>query len=250
MKSIILLAVVSIALTSTVKAQTSKGNLFLGTGIGSTVFTSTTADYSYIDGGARKNSSHIYGINAGPQVGVFVSNHLILGGTLGFNFTTNKTDGNTTETNQSTTTLTTNNYTVNLGPLMRYYIFNATPAKTLFYLQAQATIGTGYGNSTGSGNANTTTTYTSDNKINSIFSWTTGTSVGITHFIRKNIGLDFSIGYNHISNKSTYVNDTYTTNNLTKVVTTKTNNYDLTTGNNNIGISAGFHFFIDRKPKG
>jgi hypothetical protein len=174
---------------------------------------------------------------------VFVNDHLIVGGSLGFDFTHNKQSIQSTENNLDNQDTRKNTFTINVGPFARYYFFNNSPGSTLFFTQVEARVGTGSGNSSGNGD-NTTNTFTTSGKITKIFNWDAGGSIGVTHFIQKNIGLDIFAGYNYGSNKS---HNNATTNYTTKsggVNSSRTVDYDLTSHSNNMVLGVGFHWFF------
>ena len=245
MKKIILVALTCTAFILKTTAQVSKGTIFLGTSIGSTTYSQATNDYSYPDGGSKTTTPDIYSLSLSPQAGVFVTNHVILGGTLGVSYSHNKTNTSNTETSASSSTSMTQTATFNLGPFMRYYFYETAPRKTMLYMQVQGTVGLGGGSSSGSGTT-TTTTYTSSGTVTNIFTWTGGASVGVTHFVQHNIGLDFALGYSHSYENSNNTNSTLTTTTSNGKQTAKPNDYTLATNTDGFTVSLGFHWFIPR----
>jgi hypothetical protein len=224
-------------------AQFKKGTLMLGSTIGSTAYSSANSDYEYDNGNAKSIATNTYTFGIGPQIGVFITPNVVLGGTLSFNLNNsdvNTTNNDTTSTSGTKTNTTTT--TVSLGPFIRYYL-SGFSGKNWLYAQINGAAGTGSGNNSGSG-YNTTTTNTTGGKVSSIFNWNTGASLGMTHFFYKHIGMDFSIGYNYSHTHSYNVNNTNTTNDITSHVTTTTNNYTLDTGTNGITAAVGFHWFL------
>jgi hypothetical protein len=228
-KPFVLLAITSLVGLTPVAAQSLKGTLFAGTSIGSTSYTQTTNNYDYADGGNKNTDAHAYSLSLSPSMGVFVTNHLIVGGSLGLSYAHNKTNSSNTEGGSTAETTFTNTTTVNLGPFLRYYFYENKPLRTMLYMQAQGTIGTGGGSSSGSGFNNAT--------------WTSGASLGVTHFIGRNVGMDFAIGYAHNYEYSKDNNQT-----LTALdnggSTTKPNNYSLATSSDGFTLSVGFHWFF------
>ncbi len=249
MKNIIFSALLCAAGTTLVHAQTGKGNLFAGASIGSAAYSSASNNYDYIDGNNKTTDSKTYAISGSPSLGVFVNDHLIIGGVFGLNYKHLKNEENTTETAILNSKTATNTFTVDLGPFVRYYFFQNNPSSTLLYLQAQATAGTGSGNTAGSGTSNSIA-YTSSGKVSNIFTYTGGGSIGVTHFFQKTVGLDLGIGYGYAHEKSTNVNNQYKTASSGGAKTTVTNDYDLNTSTNGLTLSAGFHWFIPGKNKG
>jgi len=251
MKNTILTLLVCALSTCFANAQIAKGDLFWGASVGSTSYSSATSNFSYIDGNGRLTNSKNYGLVLNPMLGVFVTDHLIVGGLLGLNYSHNNTNSSATEGGVSTSVSTTNNFTIDAGPFLRYYFFDRLPARNLLYLQGQGTIGAGSGNSSGSG-SNINSTYTSSGTVKGIFTYTGGASIGVTHFIGRDhgLGLDVSLGYLYSHLKSTNADDTYRTITSTGNKTTAASNYDLATHTNGVTLSVGFHWFINAKNKG
>src|SRR5436309_10709585 len=102
MKKIIFAACLCIATTSLVNAQTQKGNLFVGASIGNTSYSSATDNYSYSDGNFRNTDIKINRIGLSPRLGVFVTDHFIVGGSFGLNYIHNKTNDDITENSLQT----------------------------------------------------------------------------------------------------------------------------------------------------
>jgi hypothetical protein len=242
MKNIILAAALCVISTG-LFAQVSKGTLFVGSTIGSTNYNSITNNYDYVDSGLRKTTNHNFGIGLNPQLGVFVTDHHIVGGSLGFVFAHNKQNIESTEGNLNSNDTRKNTFTINVGPFVRYYFFNTAPGSTLFFAQLDAKLGTGSGNSSGNGD-NVASTFTSSGKITKIFNWNAGGSIGVTHFIQKNVGLDIFAGYNYSNDKSHNLATTNYTSKSGGANTVNTSDYDLTTHSNNIILGAGFHWLF------
>jgi hypothetical protein len=240
----ILMPAFCILLALQTKAQFPKGTIMLGTTIGSTAYSSANSDYSYDNGSAKTTGTNTYTFSLGPQVGVFISSHLVLGGTLAYSLSTSHASSSTTNTNNSTSGSNSNTTTTtaSIGPLLRYY-FAELPGKNWFYWQANGAVGTGSGTSSGDSYTATSTAST-DGKISNICTWNAGTSIGMTHFFYQRIGLDVSLGYNYSHNHNYNVNNTNTTNKNTGNLVTSTNNYNLDTGTNGITLGVGFHWFL------
>ncbi len=243
MKKVTLVALFCSVASAAVFAQTSKGNLFVGTSVGTLSYASGNSEYNYTDSGFKKSTNHNFGISFNPQLGVFVTNHLAVGGSLGFNLDSKKTDVTGTETKINNSNTKTNTFTVNAGPFVRYYFFNNIPSRNLFYTQLDTKVGTGSGSSSGSGD-NDINTFTMTGKISKIFNWNVGGSIGFTHFIQKNIGLDVYAGYNYSINKSHEINTTNYTAKSGGAASVSTAEYNLTTHNNNFTAGVGFHWFL------
>lgn len=224
-------------------AQTLKGTMFVGASVGTTTYSQTTNDYTYPDGGTKNSDAHAYSLSLTPQVGVFVTNHLILAGNLGLSDSHNRTTTSITETSPSSSVSTTNTTTVDLGPMLRYYFYENKPLRTMLYMQAQGTVGFGAGNTSGGG-FSTNSSYTSSGTTSGIITWTGGGYLGVTHWIRPDIGIDFGLGYVHSYEHSDVTNSTVTTAATTGAQSTKPNNYTLGTNTDGFTALVAFHWYI------
>jgi hypothetical protein len=245
MKKLFLLTMVIIALSvSHARAQFARGTLMLGTTIGTTGYSSANSDYGYDVGTLKNTGTNTFTFSVGPQVGVFLSPHLVLGATPAFIISTSHVSSTTTNTNNTSSgsTTSTTTTTVSLGPYMRYY-FNPGPTSTWFYAQINGAAGTGSGTSSGNSYNNTTTGNT-NGKVSNIFTWNAGASLGLTHFFYRRIGMDIALGYsyNHVHNYDT--NNTYSTNKTSGNIVATTNNYNLNTATNGVTLGVGFHWFL------
>ncbi len=244
-----IIIILSVALAYSASAQFSKGTIFVGPTIGSNSLQWSSDNLNY-DGSnndvLRSGSAKTYNINIGPQLGVFLTNHIVLGASVNYSLTLRKGTTNTTLLNNLATNTRSRTYTnaVSSGPFLRYYFFNKL-SKNLFYTQINAAVGTGFGNSTGSGN-NISSSYVSDGKVNSTFTWNAGGGVGLTHFFNNFIGMDIALGYAYNSSKNQNTNNEHTTANVTKVLTSSTNNYKETVLTNGVNIGLGFHWFLHK----
>jgi hypothetical protein len=225
-------------------AQFAKGTMMLGTTIGTTGYSSANSDYGYDVGTLKNTGTNTFTFSVGPQVGVFLSPHLVLGATPAFSINTSKANSTTTNTNNTTSGSTTNTttLTVTLGPFMRYY-FNPSISNNWFYFQINGAAGTGSGTTTGT-SYNTTTNSNSDGKVSNIFTWNAGASVGLTHFFYKRIGMDIALGYSysHVHNYDT--NNNYAADKTSGNIVATTNNYTLNTATNGVTLGIGFHWFL------
>lgn len=251
MKKSFLITICGIACTSMAAAQISKGTIMLGPTVGSTSYSSATdnLDYSTGTNTNRNTSTKTFGLSLGPQAGVFLTNHFVLGGMLGYNITSRKTDVTTNSSVHAPVTANTKttNYTLNIGPFMRYYFYNKL-AKNLFYLQASGTAGTGNGTSSGNG-INVNSTYVSDGKVSHIFTWNAGGGIGLTHFFTNSVGMDIGLGYGYTSTSDKNTSNTLTTNKTTDNTISTDNNYKETVKTNGITLGVGFHWFLNCKHK-
>jgi hypothetical protein len=225
-------------------AQFAKGTLMLGTTIGSTGYSSASSDYGYDLGTLKNTGTNTFTFSVGPQVGVFLSPHVVLGATPAFSINTSHVNSTTINTNNTTSGSTTNTttLTVTLGPFMRYYL-NPGPGNNWFYFQVNGAAGTGSGTSSGT-SYTTTTNSNSDGKVGNIFTWNAGASLGLTHFFYRRIGMDVALGYSysHVHNYDT--NNSYATNKTSGNTVVTPNNYTLNTATNGVTLAVGFHWFL------
>jgi hypothetical protein len=251
MKKLITLALFTLGFIITLKAQLSKGTVFVGTTIGTSSYASESDNLDYTSGTNinRDTKSKTYAFSVGPLVGVFVTNHLVVGGTINYSITHRKSNETLqSSVNVPTTAFTnTTTYTVNIGPFARYYFYNKPTSRNAIYLQVNATAGTGNGTTTNSG-VNVNSSYTTDGQVSNITNWNAGTSLGLTHFFSHTVGMDVAFGYTYTSSKSDNNNNTTTTTNG-GIATSVLNNYNETTLTNGLSFGVGFHwYFKHRQP--
>lgn len=225
-------------------AQFTKGTVMLGTTIGTTGFSSANSDYSYDAGNARSTGTHTFTLSVGPQVGVFLTHHLVFGATPSLNLSsshvsTTNTATTGTQTGSTTTTTTT---TVSVGPFLRDY-FAMVPGNNWFYVQVNGSVGSGSGSSSGS-SYTTSNTASTTGSVSGIFNWNAGGSLGLTHFFYKRIGMDVALGYLYSHAHNYNVNNTVTTAKNTGSTSQSANNYTLSTGTNGVTFGVGFHWFM------
>jgi hypothetical protein len=250
MKKSILLSITILVVSISASAQFSKGTIFVGPTIGTNSYQSASDNLDYYSGANnnRSISSKTYTLTIGPQVGVFVTDHLILGGSVNVGETDKKTNTSTLLANATTTQTSakTNTTTFPAGPFLRYYFFE-TLSKNMFYGQVNGNLGTGSGSSSGNGNNNATSTYQSIGTVNEIFTWTAGGSIGFTHFFSDFVGMDVAVGYSFNSTTNNNVNTTNTKSNTTEIITSTPNNYKETDHTNGITLGLGFHWFFKKE---
>jgi hypothetical protein len=250
MKKSLLSSILCLLVSISVSAQFSKGTIFVGPTIGTNSYQSASDNLDYSSGtnNNRSISSKTYTLTIGPQVGVFVTDHLVVGGSANVGVTDKKTNTSTLLSNAATTTANTktNTTTFTAGPFLRYYFFE-TLSKNMFYGQLNGNIGTGSGSSSGNGNNNATTTYQSSGTVNGIFTWTAGGSLGFTHFFNDFVGMDVAVGYSFNSTMNNNINTTNTKSNTTEIVTSNPNNYKETDHTNGITLGLGFHWFFKKQ---
>lgn len=243
MKKSILVLLIGIAGLTSVNAQMTKGNLFIGTGLGAATYNTGNYNFNYSDGNVRAQDAKDFSLSVSPQMGVFLSDHLVFGGTLDLAYDHTKNNISNTTDGLSANNSTLNSTTFAIGPFLRYYFYNSPESKTVFYLQGDAAAGIGGGSTTQSVvNENGSSTYSNGSNSNT-FVFRGGGGLGVTHFITKDIGLDFGVGYLYSYQKYT--------NNFTDQVTTAggvssstPGSFKATVPQNGFSVSAGFHFFV------
>jgi hypothetical protein len=251
MEKISLISTLLVALAFSASAQFSKGTIFVGPTLGTNSYQSASDNLNYSSGNnnTRSASSKTYTLTIGPQLGVFITDHLVLGASVNYSLSSKSTTTNTVLTNSNLLTANAKTYTSTFtaGPFLRYYYFK-TLSKNMFYTQLNGTLGTGSGGSSGSGNNNITSTYQSNGTINGIFSWNAGGSVGLTHFFNDFVGMDIAVGYSYTSTASSDQNNVNTTINATEKVTSAPNNYKETLLTHGVTLGLGFHWFFKKSP--
>jgi hypothetical protein len=247
MKKTILIFSACSALAFSALALFSKGTIFVGPTLGTNSYQTTSDNLNYSAGNnnIRTASTKTYTLTMGPQVGVFVTDHLVLGGSVNYSLSVRNTNTNASLTNNNSITANTktNTSTVNAGPFARYYYFDKL-SKTMFYAQLNGTLGTGNGGSSGNGNNNNTSTYQSNGTINGIFAWNAGGSIGFTYFFNDVVGMDMAVGYSYTSTTSNDHNNTNTTSNVSEIVTSAPNNYKEKLLTHGVTLGLGFHWFF------
>jgi len=231
------------AFTIHASAQFQTGTLMVGSTLGTTAYTDGTSNYAFDNGNTRAVSNKAWSLTAGPQLGVFISPNVVIGGTISVTATNTRTNTtNATSGIQSTNDANTTNYTIGFGPFVRIYFANQ-PANNLFYLQIHGSLATGSGTSSGDG-ASPSSTYQSTGSVSNILNWNAGGIIGITHFFNRHVGMDIGLGYVYTHSQSDNANSTQTVNSNTRNTTTTTNNYKLTNPSNGINLNLGFHWFL------
>jgi hypothetical protein len=242
-KGITLLTGSLLAIVFHASAQFQPGTLMVGSTLGTTAYTSGTSDYAYDNGNSRSTSNKAFSLTAGPQLGVFVSSNVVIGGTISVTATNTRNNTSTVTSGvQGTNDATSTNYTVGFGPFVRVYFANQ-PANNLFYMQIHGNLATGSGTSSGDG-ASPSSSYHSTGSVSNILNWNAGGSLGITHLFNKHVGMDIALGYLYSRSRSDNANSTQTVNSNNGNTTTSSNNYTLTSPSNGINFTLGFHWFL------
>ncbi len=229
MKKIILAVAVCMVCITLVKAQGSKGNIFMGATLGTASYSSSSPTFTYSDGSFNKSNTKEFSLSVDPEIGVYLTDHFIFGGNLDVSYTHDKESQTMTQNGVSNIATTTDQANYMIGPFVRYYFFDKTPSKTLFYLQGSAAIGSG-NNSSSVITVDPGGTNTSSTSSSGVFAYNLLGAIGITHYIQKNIGLDLGVAY-------VYSHDSYSENfggNTTKV----------SGATNRLRLNAGFNFVL------
>jgi len=103
MKKTILIFSACSALAFSSLAQFSKWTIFVGPTLGTNSYQSASDNLNYSAGNnsIRTASTKTYTLTAGPQVGVFVTDHLVLGGSVNYSLSVRNTNTNTKLTNNN-----------------------------------------------------------------------------------------------------------------------------------------------------
>lgn len=243
-KEIFILTASCLLFSVCTKAQFSRGTIMLGTTIGTSGYSAANSNYGYDVGALKSTGTNTFTFSAGPQIGFFLSPHLVFGATPSISLSTSHVNTTTTNTNSSVTGSTTSTTTItfSIGPYLRYYLL-AIPGNNWLYLQANGAMGSGTGTSSGNSYTATSLSNTSG-KISRIFTWNSGASLGLTHLFYRRIGMDLALGYNYSHSQNYNVNNTFSTNKTSGNITASTNNYTLNTGTNGLTLGFGFHWFL------
>jgi len=249
MKKIVVTAFACIFGLTAVKAQLAAGNSFVGTSIAAASYAAINNNYIFTDGGTKMLKENNYAINVNPSYGVFLTDHLVLAGMLTFDYASDKTGIANYEGSVSNSTNTIITPFFNIGPFMRYYFFYdyfyyTNPPKAVFYLQAGLALGAGGGSSSGYGST-TTYSYVTSGKLSSFFLYQGTLSLGMTYFIRRDLGTDFSLGYNYLHEDYDDFYNTTTTTFSTHAVHEVPSTSRVQSIVNGISIGIGFNYFIE-----
>jgi len=197
MKRVILLALL-IATPSLANAQVKKGDLFLGTSLGSSSGTSSTSETSYSNTPTvYKSTGNSYSISLNPYVGWCVRDDLALGAAVSVGYYRSKSESsNTSSTATSSSTYTQPSYYI--GPFARYYMSGSGKGRAFVHLNAQ------YGLASGNSKSETSTGASSKTTTKPQHDWNAGVALGYEVFLSSWVGAYGSIGVNYGSSETTY----------------------------------------------
>lgn len=181
---------------SSVLSQTKKGDKLVGAGIGSISYSKADNESKYDNlPTIFTGDESAFSVSVNPNVAWFVMDNLAVGGSVMVGFSTDK-DNNTTSGNLIT--IKSNEISIYIGPLARYYFGGSS--KGMPFAQVNFQIGiNNYKSTNGANTANYTVT-----KGKTKEDWNAGLSVGYEHFITKNTGLYGSFGFNYGKKKIVY----------------------------------------------
>ena len=194
------------------KAQFNKGDKFLEGGLGSISFTKnkmTNQETGYPENRSQTNE---FSASIFPRVGFFISNNVVLGGTLGLSYTSslskNFSSANGSKTFEGNSRLA----ELDIIPFLRYY-FRGKGVQTRFYGQVGGgvalalSVTTKGENYTANGSVASKIVYKYPKKPMSIAG---ELLVGVNHFVSQNVALNAAIGYSYKWQKmKNYYEETY-----------------------------------------
>lgn len=197
MKRVLLLALL-IATPALANAQVKKGDLFVGTSLGSASGTSSTSKTSYSNTPTEyKSTGNSFSISVNPYIGWFVKDNLALGSSVSLSYYRSKSESsNTSSTTTSTSTYTQPSYYI--GPFARYYMAGSGKGRTFVQVNAQ------YGLSSGNSKSETSTGASSKTTTKPQGDWNAGVALGYEVFLSSWVGAYGSFGVNYGSSKTKY----------------------------------------------
>ncbi len=224
--------------TTVTYGQFTKGTRTVGINVASIGFSNLSSTYEPTSGGSTGSSGYDnFNISITPSMGWFLSENVLVGGNVNFNFSAVKyTEGNYLTSKSNT-------FTAGIGGFGRYYF-----GKSGFMPFAQASLGAAFG----SGTENLSATYSNystkgNGKKNGILNVNSGIALGLTKMLGKNTGLDISLGYSFMLNNYKYTfeeNRQYS--NTSELIKTS---YKYSGANHGGSASVGFLIFLDPKKK-
>jgi len=182
--------------------QNKKGNLLIGTYLGSTglSFGNSESGSSSSDNVYKSDNSG-FNIGVGPSIGYFLTDSLVVGASLGISYSSNRYEGSETKTDYSSNSNSSSIY-LSLGPFLRYYLGSSNPNRVPYvHLSVGTSLYPSY-----SGHYETGDGYEYDYSYKSYSSWGAGLQLGYEHFLNPSIGLQYYVGYSfsHYSYETEY----------------------------------------------
>jgi hypothetical protein len=187
----ILIPVLILAVAVAAFPQNKKGNLLIGTYLGSTGLSFGSSESGSSSSTDRsKSDSSGFSIGIGPSIGYFLTDKLVLGTSLSISYGTSRYENSYTESDYTSKSDSHSLY-LSIGPFVRYYL-GAPNAKRMPYVHVSA--GTSLYPSYG-GHYETSNDYEYDYSYKSYSSWNAGVQLGYEHFVNSVIGLQYYVGY-------------------------------------------------------
>lgn len=242
MKKLLLMFVLALASVGAMQAQNKKGNLLIGTYIGSSGISFGNSKSSYsLNSNISKSDYNSFSIGVGPTIGKYVSDNWVLGTYLGLSFYNSKYDNSNT-TSTSTSTSKSHYVVFSAGPYVRYYF----PDKNKGKGNGNAYVNFSPSISFYPSDGGTVTYNTSGNnysyKSKNYVSWSANLNFGYEHYISEVIGLQYYIGYTYGHYSYKYDYDFVTG-------TDYTSKYENTSSNINFGAGLNIHLVCNKKKK-
>ena len=195
-----------LAMTCLLFPQNKKGNLIIGTDVGSAGLYIGNSESGYSSSKDINKSDYTsYGISVYPTIGYYIKDNLVVGTYFELGFNGNKYNNSTTA--DSSTSESKSSYVYfSLGPFARFYL-GQDNGKGRLFVHVSAGIGFyplysyTYTPSSGSGYKE---------KYDKYFPWNAGLKIGYEHYFNPVIGLELYFGYTYYHSNNSYTLD-YTT---------------------------------------
>lgn len=186
-----LIPVLVLALAVSAFPQNKKGNLLIGTYLGSTGLSFGSSESGSSGSTNRsKSESSSFSLGIGPSIGYFLTDTLVVGSSLSISYGSSGSEGSYTES-EATSESSSSSIYMSIGPFVRYYFGDVNPRKMPY---VHAYLGTSLypvysGHYENSGGTEYDYSYTRYSSFNG------GIQVGMERFLNSAIGLQYYIGY-------------------------------------------------------
>jgi hypothetical protein len=225
-----------LAMTCLVFSQNKKGNLLIGTDLGSAGLYIGNSESSYAGSSSVGKSDYTnFGLSVYPTIGYYFTDNLVVGTYFALEFYIEKYNGSSTGSSDTSVSKYNDIY-FSFGPFGRFYFgkdnkkgrpFVHVSAGISFYPIYSYT----YTPSSGSG-------YTQ--KYDTYFPWNVGIKIGYEHYLNPTIGLEYYIGYAYYHYKSSTTYDYATGTDYT---------YNSTSHDHDIQFGVGLQIHLDTLAK-
>jgi hypothetical protein len=221
-----------LATTCLVFPQNKKGNLLIGTYLGSGGLSfSNSENGSSTSTNIGKQDSNGFSIGVGPSIGYFLTDNLVAGTYCSLSYSSSSNDNSNTAY-ESTSESSYHSLYFSVGPFVRYYI-GKNNGKGMPYVHVN--VGTSfYPDYSSSYSSSSGSEYTYRYKKYS--TWNAGLQIGYEHFVNSVIGLQYYLGYSF-----SYYN---TTSEYEYAAGTKYS-YDSKSNNHGISFGVGLQIHLD-----